>query len=102
MLDGIFCNSEKVVGREIAGEQLLVPATEGGGITEYIYCLNPTAAWIWQQLDGTHKVQQILDAFVAEFEVEKTIAEADLLQYLKELQDMSLIELVHKEGENAT
>lgn len=98
MLEWRFRRSEKVLAREIAGEQLLVPSTEKAGVTEYVYCLNPPATLIWKHLDGTHTVQQIMDKLLAEYEVEEVTAGEDLLAYLRELQKMGLIELVQEVG----
>jgi hypothetical protein len=87
----VFLKSDQVVYRKIADEMLLVPIRGKLADMQRIFALNPAAEYIWDRLDGTHCVQDIRDQLLAEFDVEPAQAEADLLEFLDELQQAALI-----------
>lgn len=81
-----------IVRREIAGETILVPVRGRTADMRRIYSLNPTAAFIWNLVDGVRDTDQILEAVVAEFSVGREQARADLLRLLADARDEGLIE----------
>jgi hypothetical protein len=87
----VFAKNDQVVYRKIADETLLVPIRGKLADMQRIFALNPVAEYIWDQLDGKHCVQDIRDLLLAEFDVEPAQAEADLLDFLDELQHAALI-----------
>ncbi len=87
----VFRKSDQVVYRKIADEMLLVPIRGKLADMQRIFALNPAAEYIWDLLDGKHCVQDIRDQLLAEFDVEPAQAEADLLEFIDELQQAALI-----------
>jgi hypothetical protein len=59
-----------------------------------IYALNETAALVWETLDGTNTLRQVLDNVIAEFEVGEAQAEQDLLELVAHLKELGAVEKV--------
>ncbi len=82
---------DRVVTREIAGETLLVPIRSDVSDMHHIFALNPVAAHIWNGLDGTTSVSQIVTSLCDTFEVGKEQAEQDVEAFLNELFEAGLV-----------
>lgn len=89
--DTCFQKDSSVVFREIAGEAILVPIRRNVGDLESIYTLNETAARVWELIDGKRSIQEITDAIVTEFEVEREVAERDVLELLAGLESFQAV-----------
>ena len=87
----IFKKDERVVGRKIADEKLLVPIRGKLADMQRIFALNPVAEYIWEQLDGEKRLAEIREELLEEFAVERKQAEADMLEFIDELQQAELI-----------
>lgn len=87
----IFKKDERVVGRKIADEKLLVPIRGKLADMQRIFALNPVAEYIWEQLDGEKSLAEIREELLEEFAVERKQAEADMLEFIDELQQAELI-----------
>ncbi|MEN4018841.1 MAG: PqqD family protein [Methanobacterium sp.] len=57
------------------------------------YGLNPVGAFIWNQIQEPKRVNEIRDAILGEYEVDREACEKDLMQLLGELLDKKLIEV---------
>jgi hypothetical protein len=88
-----------MVARKIAGEMVLVPIREGTGDLASIYTLNAVGARIWELLDGVITVSQVIDNITASYKVTPDQAEADILEFLAELERFGAISAVA--GENS-
>lgn len=80
-------------------------ADEGGlvvvpGASE-VKVLNPVASKIYSMLDGTHSRDAIVAAIVTEFDVEESVARADLDAFLAQLKGQGLLVDAEHEGEPA-
>jgi hypothetical protein len=87
-----FRRSPAVVSRKIAGEYILVPLSQGQG-GESLFTLNETGARIWELLEGSLSGKDIAAALVEEFEVSDDKAEADVLEFLGQMQTAGVIEV---------
>jgi hypothetical protein len=56
-----------------------------------IYTTNEVGRYIWEHIDGERTGGQILDALVAEFEVDRAQAEADLIDFLAQAEQLGTI-----------
>jgi hypothetical protein len=90
-LDKCFHQDPSIVARKIAGEFLLVPIRQKAGDVESIYTLDEVAARIWELIDGRRRVRDIKDQVVAEFEVGPAEAEADLVDFLRQLEHVGAV-----------
>jgi len=93
MTDGISLGMASVVScspdtiaTEVDGELVALDIKRG-----HCYALNPTATHIWQMAARPVAVSRICDALVAEFEVDRSTCEADVLELLSGLRDEGLI-----------
>ncbi|WP_321423676.1 PqqD family protein [uncultured Methanobacterium sp.] len=57
------------------------------------YGLNPVGAFIWEQIKEPKKIDQIRDAILDEYDVEKGECERDLIELLKELTEKGMVEV---------
>jgi len=87
----IYRKNPDVVYRVIAGEAILIPIsreTQGAG---RMLTLNETGAFIWERLDGEHRLEEILEAIRTEFEVEEETARRDLLELISSLEEAGAV-----------
>ncbi|HWR97439.1 MAG TPA: PqqD family protein [Candidatus Methanoperedens sp.] len=68
----------EVVRREIAGETILVPIRGRAADMRRMYALNPSAAFVWERIDGARSLEEILDELLAAFAGERETARADV------------------------
>ena len=93
-MSSLYRKKGETVTRQIAGETLLVPIHGDLANMERIFALNPTAAYIWQRLDGAKGLGEIRKGLLANFTVEQDQAESDLGEFIGELLEAGLIEEV--------
>jgi len=91
-LDSIYRKKENIVTRQIAGETLLVPIYGDLANMEKIFTLDPVAAFIWDQLDGTKSLKDIREGVIDAFDVKKEEAETDMSEFIDELLKARLID----------
>ena len=75
-----------IVHRNIAGEMILVPIRQNVADLESIYTLDEVGARIWELIDGQRRVEEIRDTIVEEYEVSQDVAEADLIEFVQQLE----------------
>lgn len=85
-LERCYEKDPSIVHRNIAGEAILVPIRSHVADLESIYTLDEVAARIWELIDGQRKVKEIGDAIVEEYEVGPDVAEADLIEFIQQLE----------------
>lgn len=84
-LSNAFARSDRMVGRRVADEYILVPIVGHGAELDSIYNLSRVGAFIWELLDGRHSGEQVIEALVSRFEVDRAKAEADYETFLAKL-----------------
>jgi hypothetical protein len=87
-LDDVFVHSPRVVGRPIGDEYVLVPLVGRGADLDSILNLNKVGAFIWEQLDGRRDGSAVVEALVEHFEVERSEAERDYVDFLTTLRGL--------------
>jgi hypothetical protein len=87
-LDECYAKDPSMVFRKIADECLLVPIRQNVADLESIYVLNEVAGRIWELIDGQKRLREIRDIIVSEFEVGPQEAETDMVEFLKQLQEI--------------
>ena len=83
-----------MVYRMIADEFILVPIRSHVADLESIYTLDGVGARIWELIDGQRKVKEIRDVIVEEYDVTPEMAEADLVEFLQQLEAIGAIKEV--------
>ena len=90
-LEQCFVKDDSIVARKIGEEFILVPIRQRAGEVESIYTLNEVAARVWELIDGQRRASDLRDTIVAEFEVGPEEAEADVLEFLGQLQQVGAV-----------
>ncbi|MDY9922932.1 PqqD family protein [Methanobacterium sp.] len=76
--DYVYCNVE---------DEMVLLGMEDG----IYYGLNPVGAFIWEQIKEPKTIDEVRDAILAEYDVEKGECERDLMELLQELAEKGLI-----------
>lgn len=76
-----FRTNADFILREIMGEFLLVPS--GDMDFNGLGSLNESGVFLWQQLSVPKTYGALVDCFMKKYEVEKEVAEQDILEFLK-------------------
>jgi len=93
-LEQCYCKNESFVFRRIENETILVPIKDNVGDMGSIYSLNEIGAFIWEQLDGQHKLKSVKGKIVDEYEVSPQEAEADLKAFVTDLIEIEAVRLI--------
>lgn len=94
----VFARSERMVGRRVADQFLLVPIVSRGADVDSLYNLNRVGTFIWERLDGRTRGGDIVEALVERFEVEREEAESDYRGFVVSLLGIRAIEEVSPPG----
>ena len=84
-LSDVFERSERVVGRRLADEYILVPIVGRGADVDSIFNLNRVGALIWEKLDGRTSGQAVVEAIVERFDVDAAQAAQDYAEFVAKL-----------------
>ena len=78
--------SADVVARVIDGQIIIVPLTSGiGDMEDELYTLNDTGKDIWDRLDGTRTLEQVVKELSSEFDASEDVLRTDVLGLVEEL-----------------
>jgi len=87
-----FARKGEFVTRTITGEVVVVPIRGQIGDLDAIYHFNDVGAFIWNLLDGKNGVRDIAHALCEEFDGTLEDSERDTLEFVRELQNVGIIE----------
>ena len=83
-----LCRRKDIVLKKLGKEILLYDPS-----TDKVHTLNATASLIWNLCDGKHSLGEIKRAIYENFSIKETMeVEKDILENLKELQELGLLE----------
>ncbi len=74
--------------REIAGEFIAVPVDSSCG--NNIVVLNPVSKFLWEEMKTAKTFGELVDAMLKEYGIERAEAEADLKDFLTQLEESGL------------
>jgi len=84
--------SSMMIGRKIADEFILVPVTHNIGDLSMMYTLNSVGNRIWELLNGGGRtVKEIASILTQEFEVDIQRAEADVIEFLDQMEEIKAV-----------
>ena len=86
-LDTRLAKNEKIPWRPIEEEAILIDLEEGEVVR-----LSPVGAEIWNAIDGTRTVEEIVAHICHTFEVSQRIARRDVYRFLKQLLRHELVQ----------
>ena len=71
------------VSRKVDGETVLIPIRAGAADLQFLFVLNATASWVWQQLDGSRTLDEIAHGLTEQFDVTLERAQIDVRQLVE-------------------
>lgn len=82
---------KELIRREIAGDVILVPV--GGTVLENngLFALNELGAFLWDRLESTEDEESLVQAVLAEYEVDEETARTDTAAFLQKLREMEIL-----------
>lgn len=78
--------------RNVVDEYILMPTGDNIGKFNGTVLLNVVSAFVWEKLQNPISREELLNAILEEFEVEKAVASADLDALLETLKGYDVIE----------
>jgi coenzyme PQQ synthesis protein D (PqqD) len=90
-LGAAYVRSDRIVGRRIADEYVLVPLVGRGAELDAILNLNRVGAFIWERLDGKTIGTEVVRQLVEAFEVDPPRAEADYRAFVAQLLSLNAV-----------
>jgi len=90
-LKSVLSHSPHIVTRKTGNEYVLVPVANNIADMNSVYTLNETGAFIWEHLDGKRNVEEIINALIEEYNIDKETATADLLEFTDNLKNYLII-----------
>ena len=77
--------------RKVADTFVVVPV--GDAVSEFngMINLNEVGAFLWRQLESETTFDAVLKNVFSEYEVDESVAKADLERFIKELEEANLI-----------
>jgi len=96
-LGDVFERSDRIVGRRLADEYILVPIVSRGADVDSIFNLNRVGALIWERLDGRTSGQAVVDAIVQRFEVDAKKAADDYAEFIDKLVAIEAVRRVDED-----
>ena len=84
-LKSVPSHSPSIVTRKTGNEYVLVPIANNIADMNSVYTLNETGAFIWEHIDGKKNVEELIEAMVEEYEIDKETASSDVFSLLEDM-----------------
>lgn len=78
--------------REVSGEILVVPVGAQSIDFKSVIRLNETGAFLWNKLTEDITEEELLDAILDEYDIDKDTASGDIRRFVEKLEDVGIIE----------
>ena len=86
-----YQRNKNFIFRRIEDETILVPIKDNVGDMGSIYNLNEVGALVWELLDGQKTLRDIRDTVVAQFEVSPQEAQADICEFINQMETIDAV-----------
>ena len=77
--------------REVAGETLLVPVGTSTVSLNGMLVLNNCGRFLWERLPTAGSADDLVDALLEEYEVDRETASGDVREFLSELRKLDIV-----------
>lgn len=81
-----------MIHREIAGEHLLIPVGETALKVKGMVTLSESGLLLWQRLQTECTREELVAALLAEYEVDRETAAADVQAFLAQMEKVGILE----------
>ena len=85
-LDRVLKRSPDAAYRVYDGQATIVLPSHAS-----VHVLNPIGSFIWENLDGSASLSQILERVLDEYDITREAAETDLRQFVGSLLDQGMV-----------
>lgn len=82
---------KQLIQRQIAEETILVPVGKTVYESKGLFVLNELGSFIWDILPQVQTKEEIVEAILNEYNVDKATAEQDTEKFLQKLTDLGVI-----------
>lgn len=87
-LNEIYKRKSQFATRIVGTELILVPVKKNIADMEELFTLNEVGSFIWTNINGENTIEDIVIKISEEFDVEESIANADLEEFLIKLSTL--------------
>ena len=77
--------------RKIAGDHVLIPTGKTALSFNGMITVNEQGAFLWQKLGSEISEEQLVDAMLAEYEIDRQTAQTDVAEFLDILRQCSVL-----------
>ncbi len=92
-LDTVIVQTEGIFSSELDGETVLMSLTQAA-----YFGLDSTGQVIWLMISEPRRVGDLCDQLVAEYNVDRSVLEQEVFEFLNELNEEDLIQVVSQNG----
>ncbi len=78
--------------REVAGQRIVVPVGEASKLLKGVLSLNSTSMFLWKLIETPITAEEMTEALLDAYDVERSTAESDVENFLKTLLEANIIE----------
>ena len=82
---------KELIKREIAGDVILVPVGKSVVESNGLFVLNELGAFLWDRIEDACDEATLVAAVLEEYKVDRQTAEADVHDFLKNLEKMGIL-----------
>ena len=82
---------KELIKRDIAGEVFLVPLGKSMYDSNGLFILTELGAFIWDLLPNAQSEDDIVNAVLAEYEVDEATARTDIREFLQKLEKLGIL-----------
>ena len=90
-LKSVPSKSPSIVTRKTGNEYVLVPVANNIADMNSVYTLNETGTFIWELIDGEKNVEDLIEAMISEYNIERETAMADVLSFIDNMSKYLII-----------
>lgn len=82
---------ENYILRNVAGENLVVSLGDTGVNFNSIITLNESGRFLWELLQNDVTEEQLIDAVLQEYDIDRKTAEKDVVSFIKSLKENEIL-----------
>jgi hypothetical protein len=90
-LKSILLHSKSIVTTRTGNEYVLVPIANNIADMNSMYTLNETGAFIWERINGTNSVEDIINEMMKEYDVDYETASNDVFSFIDDMDKYLII-----------
>ena len=73
--------------KEVGDECIIVPLSDNIADMDSVFTLNDTGTFFWNLIDGKKTIAEIIQAVVAEYDIDEKTVQKDLFGFVEEMSD---------------